>query len=91
MRVFGFDITVTKAASNALPPSEWRQAGNSGWFNVIRESFPGAWQRNVEIRLDNVLTFSTVYACITLIASDIGKLGLLLVQEDKNGDRKSVV
>lgn len=85
MRLLGFDIRITKAGSNALPPAEWRTAGNSGWFNVIRESFPGAWQRNVEVRLDNVLTFSTVYACVTLIASDIGKIGLELVEEDDNG------
>lgn len=48
---------------------------NTFW-HWIKESFPGAWQQNVEIELTDVLTFSTLYSCITLIASDIGKLGL---------------
>jgi HK97 family phage portal protein len=85
MRVFGYDINITKAAvpvtdlpAGIMPP----QAGYSGWFNVIRESFPGAWQRNVDLRLDNVMTFAAVYACVTLIAQDIGKLCLDLVQKD---------
>jgi HK97 family phage portal protein len=87
VRVFGYEIQVTKApVGPTLPPSGWGQVtpGGSGWFNIIRESFPGAWQRNVEIRFDNVLTFSTVYACVTLIASDIGKLCLNLVSENED-------
>lgn len=56
--------------------------GNCG---VIGESFPGAWQKNVEIKTDTCLTFSAVYACITLIAGDIGKLHLRLVEKDRDG------
>jgi HK97 family phage portal protein len=86
VRLFGFDVTVTKATSSQqlLPPAP-NTGWFDGWFNVIRESFPGAWQRNIEVRLDNVLTFSTVYSCVTLIASDMGKVGLCLVQEDDDG------
>jgi HK97 family phage portal protein len=88
MKLFGFEISRVKKAtdpSQLLPPSNF-PGGMGGWWNVIRESFPGAWQRNIEIRLDNVLTFSTLYACVTLIASDIGKLGLELVQEEDDSD-----
>jgi HK97 family phage portal protein len=88
MKLFGFEINrITKAtdSSQLLPPSNY-PGGISGWFNVIRESFPGAWQRNVDLRLHNVLTYSTLYACVTLIASDIGKLGLRLVEEDDDSD-----
>src|SRR5262252_9722215 len=87
MKLFGFELTIRKAVPNTpgytgtlLPP----YAGYGNWFNAIRESFPGAWQRNVEIRLDNVMTFSAVYACTTLIAQDIGKLCLNLMQKDSN-------
>ena len=59
-------------------------SGRGGWWNVIRESYTGAWQQNVEVRLDNVLTYFAVFACTTLIASDIGKLCLRLVQQDAN-------
>lgn len=85
MKLFGFEITRTKAIPNVpgntptlLPP----YAGYGGWWNIIRESFPGAWQRNVEIRLPDVMTFAAVYACVTLIAQDIGKLALDLYQSD---------
>lgn len=52
---------------------------------LIRESFTGAWQLNVEIELANVLSHPTVFACITLIASDISKMCLRLVEMDKDG------
>jgi HK97 family phage portal protein len=57
----------------------------SGWWPVIRESFAGAWQRGVKVTVDDVLSHSTAWACITLIASDIAKMGILLVAKDANG------
>jgi phage portal protein BeeE len=51
----------------------------------IREPFAGAWQRNIDLRPQNVLTHSALYACVTLIASDIGKLRIKLVQQDDDG------
>jgi HK97 family phage portal protein len=85
MRLFGYNINITKTAIPVtdLPASMTTpNAGFGGWFNVIRESFPGAWQRNVDLRLDNVMTFAAVYACTTLISQDIGKLCLDLVEKD---------
>lgn len=58
---------------------------NRGWFPLIRDWFPGAWQRNMEIRAENVLSHGIVFACITLIASDIAKLWISLVEKDKDG------
>lgn len=53
--------------------------GNGGWFGFIRESFPGAWQRNVTVESNrNILAFAAVYACVALIANDIAKLRLKL-------------
>lgn len=51
----------------------------SGWI-VIREAFGGAWQSDVEITPESALTNSTVYACVTQIAADIGKLRLRLTE-----------
>lgn len=66
------DIAAAKAYSSALLPvptySPWR---------VFLESFPGAWQQNVELRNErDLLSFPPVYACVTLIADDISKLRL---------------
>lgn len=57
----------------------------TGWFTTIRESFTGAWQRNVEVSAANVLAYWAVYACIKLIAGDIAKMRLKLVEEAESG------
>lgn len=82
MKIFGRQITLKKAAPN-LSPVDSR--GSGGWWGVIRESFTGAWQAGVEVNRDSVLSFSAVFACVTLIASDIGKLRIKLVQQDEGG------
>lgn len=56
-----------------------------GWFPIVREPFSGAWQQNVEVDEQLVLSFHAVFACISLIASDIAKLRLLLRTRDTNG------
>lgn len=47
--------------------------GRGGW-NMILEAFPGAWQRNIEVRRDGVVSFYAIFACVTLIASDMAKM-----------------
>lgn len=71
-------IAVAKFITKALlqPGRQW---------STIFDSHTGAWQQDHEIELDSVLTFSAVFACIRLITSDIGKLGLKLVQLQSTG------
>jgi HK97 family phage portal protein len=85
MTIFGLEIRrkrVEPIAKQAGTLSSVESRG--GWFRVL-ESFPGAWQRNVEVSRDSVLTHNTVFACITLIAQDIAKLWVDLVQIDDDG------
>lgn len=86
MRLFGYEITRAKAlpAATASTPSSWG-FGSGGWWPLIREPFTGAWQRNMEIRAESVVSYFAVYACVTLIASDIGKIELELVEKDDDG------
>jgi len=57
-----------------------------GWFGPLIEPFAGAWQKNIiPERRENLVAFSAVYACISLIAEDIAKLCLELVEEDDTG------
>lgn len=81
MRLFGLTITRQKALPSLVPIS----SSGRGWWPIIRESFPGAWQRNVDIQCQDVLSYSTVWACVTLIASDIAKLWIQLVERDADG------
>lgn len=63
-----------------------RPADNRGsWLNLIRESFAGAWQKNIEVNNDTVLAFSAVFSCITLIAADIAKMRVKLVKKTEDG------
>lgn len=63
-----------------------RPADNRGsWLNLIRESFAGAWQKNIEVNNDTVLAFSAVFSCITLIAADIAKMRVKLVRKTEDG------
>ena len=82
MKLFGFEISIRKA----LPSStDLVAAGSGGWWPIISEPFTGAWQRNIEWRVDNVLTYSAVFACISLIQSDISKMRIRLVREEMEG------
>lgn len=81
MQVFGLTITRTKT----IPAGLTGVGSRGGWWPIIRESFSGAWQSNVEVKLENVLTFAALYACITLVSADIGKLRIKLVAEDEDG------
>lgn len=83
MRLLGFEIT-RKAAVPVTDLSPLLDTGR-GWFNIIREPFTGAWQRNAEVAPETVLAYNAVYACVTLIASDISKMNLRIVEKDSNG------
>ena len=67
--------------AKALAPVDSR----GGWYPLIREPYAGAWQQNQEITQETQLAYYAVYACVTLIANDIGKLRPRLVQQDEDG------
>lgn len=74
MRIFGLDIT--RRAKSAPAPVAPRR----GVWHTVYEAFAGAWQQNVEVKFDRVLSNHADFACRTLIASDISKLPLKLVK-----------
>lgn len=82
MRIFGIEIT--RAAKLPVPTSAQAVGsgnGSGGWWPlIVREPYAGAWQANVELRPDTLLAYHAVYACITLISADIGKLGIRLME-----------
>lgn len=68
MKIFGFDFGFTvKKSLQAIPST-------GGWFPLVRESSPGAWQAGQTLEADTLLAHSAVFACVSLISSDIGKL-----------------
>lgn len=89
MRVFGYEITRAKAAVAALSPANTGDAfainGSAGWWPIVRESFAGAWQRNITVDRSSCMSFHADFACKTLIARDIGKLRIKLMKRDAGG------
>lgn len=55
--------------------------GGGGWWPIIREPFAGAWQRNLDIRQDTVVSHVIVFRCTSLISSDIAKMRMKLIQK----------
>lgn len=84
MKIFGLEISKKKAASNL------QSVGSGGWFPIVRESYDGAWQQSVEVRQQDMLAHSAVFACVSLIASDIAKLPIQIT-EKADGIWKGVV
>jgi HK97 family phage portal protein len=81
MRIFGVPIPFTgeqRKALNSVP------AISGGWYPIIREPFAGAWQRNVTINNDTAASFHADFACKTLVARDVAKLRVKLVEKDSD-------
>jgi HK97 family phage portal protein len=73
VKILGFEIK--RAAPTPV-------RSNAGWFGIIRESFAGAWQSHIEIDAPrDILSYAGLYAPLTLIAGDIGKLRVKLTAE----------
>ena len=94
MDLFGYELTVRRRAlpdsaappgppleEKGLPLAPLSSGRDSWWPVVVREPFTGAWQRDLEIRPDTLLSNPTVFACVTRIAQDIAKCRLRLVVE----------
>lgn len=67
-----------RTKANLSPPD------NRGWYRIL-EAATGNWQRNIEVNHESVLANSAVFACMTLIASDIAKLRVKLVRQTNDG------
>lgn len=83
MKILGLEI---RRAEKALHPvSDWR----GGWHRIL-EPFTGAWQMNKEEKRGTLLCYPTLYACLSRISQDIGKLPFQLKREEENGTWKVV-
>jgi len=87
MNIFGLTLTRSRAVEKStMTPIT---STNSFW-GYVRESFAGAWQGNVTVSRDEVAAFFAVYACVSLIAQDISKMRLKLVEQQSSGVWKEI-
>jgi len=85
MRILNWHVSISKTAPVPMPQTPLYGDRGSWWWPVIREPFAGAWQRNVELKAESIVTYFAVYSCLSLISTDIGKLGLKLMRERDDG------
>jgi HK97 family phage portal protein len=75
VQIFGLEITRAGKEKTLSPPDN-----RGGWWPLVRESFAGAWQRNVtQLSPDQCLANPAIFACQTSIASDVAKNRVKLV------------
>lgn len=74
---------IAKRAYNYLSSIYNYTGGNYPWWpGAILESYSGAWQQNViAAPPSNLLAFPPVYACVTGIAQDVGKIRVKLSRD----------
>lgn len=72
---------LTRQKSLSMVPGAWRNQ-----WRTIAEPFAGAWQKNIEEKQSDLVTYPTLYACINRISSDIGKLPFSLRKRENSGN-----
>jgi HK97 family phage portal protein len=80
------ELTIFGALRNAMTVEKaLHPVPDRGWHRLIREPFAGAWQNDMEEKQGTVLCYPALYACLSRINQDIGKLPFVLKREDGNG------
>lgn len=68
---------IAPPTQKALSPVDNR----GGWWPIIRESVAGAWQQNVTVTLEDGLQYWAVFRSISIIAGDIAKMRIKVVEQ----------
>lgn len=83
---FGAGVSAAVSTLRAkMLPAMSSVPGSGGWFRIF-ESFAGAWQSHVVAEpMQNLLTFSAVFSCVSLISGDIAKLRPRIMKDAPGG------
>lgn len=82
-----FIKTLRGLLRSSAPPADSKSVQSvpdRGWVRIL-ESFTGAWQSGIVLSHEDVTRHAAVYACATLIASDIAKLRVRLMGKTGSG------
>lgn len=77
---FTFSLTRRKSADDI---AHWEES-SGGWWPIIREGYAGAWQQDITLRRETLMAFTPVFACMTRIAQDIGKMPIRLMEKTRD-------
>lgn len=77
---------ITGIAPTSLSAGQLSPAVSGSFWGLLREPFAGAWQKNVQPETQqNLLAFSAIYSCVSLISGDISKLRIKLSEQTDDG------
>jgi HK97 family phage portal protein len=79
MKILGLEISRAQPVEKNLSSPDSR---GSWWSWLVREPYQGAWQRNEELSADSATAFHAVFACHTLICSDVAKNRTKLMKQN---------
>lgn len=93
MKTFGAYIrereVLQAAQAKAIPTVQPRgvvSLNTSGaWIDITPAQPPGYFQLDIQIRPETVMSHPSVFACVTVISNDIGKLRTRLMKVDDEG------
>lgn len=78
------DIFKVLSEPNRVSKSLSPPSGRGGWLPwKVLEANTGFWQKNIEYTRETVLCFPAVFSCINLISSDISKMPVRYVRNNK--------
>lgn len=76
-------MNIVRRMISGLRQKSLQHVSDRGW-TVINEPYTGAWQADRPVSVETQLAFFAVYACVTLISSDMGKLRPKLIEKKGN-------
>lgn len=82
LSLFGFKLRLPRLSLRGLAPA-WSSAFGSptAWIPLIREYRTGDWQRSITVTTEDSLGYWAVFRCIAIIAGDIAKMRIKLVEQ----------
>lgn len=72
-------LSVLTGKAFVPPVSYGRRLGRGGWVSLF-DSGERNFQTDIDVSIDSTLSYGTVFAVITMIAGDVSKCGLRLMQ-----------
>lgn len=79
------ELTIFGAIQKAIGRGSLSPVGDNRGWHIIQEMTTGAFQADESVSAETQLSFFAVYACVTLISSDMGKLREMLVEKTADG------
>lgn len=84
-KLAGIGRAMLKGIVTAQPRGAVSLRNDGAWMDITPAQPPGYFQLDINARPETVLSFPAVFACVSLVFNDIGKLRTRLMEQKPNG------